>query len=260
MRKTLAIFLLALLLGCSDYQKLLKSSDFEAKYNKAVELYENEDYFKAQQLLEELLTIYKGSARGEEVYFYYSYCYYGQKNFLMAGYHFRNFTKTYPTSKHTEECEFLTAYCFYLESPEPSLDQTNTLRAIEAMQVFINKYPESEKIEQCNELIDKLRDKLEIKSFNAAKMYYTMGDYKSAIVALKNSLKDYPDTQFREELLFLIVKSNFLLAENSVEAKKKQRYQDTINEYYTLLDEYPESGYIRDAEKLYGQAKKYLSN
>lgn len=258
--QVLAIVTLIVLIagGCSNYQKLLKSSDYDLKYEKALEYYAKPDYYRAQQLLEELLTIFKGSKRGEEVYFYYTYCYYGQNNFILAGYHFRNFAKTYPTSKHTEECEYLAAYCYYLESPEYSLEQSNTFRAIDALQLFINKYPTSVHVEECNNLIDKLRDKLEEKSYYSARLYYDIGDYKAAIIALKIGLKDYPDTQFREDMLYLIVKSSYLLAENSIENKKMERYQAAINEYYALVDEFPKSEYVKEAEKIYDTSLKFV--
>ncbi|PLX02574.1 MAG: outer membrane protein assembly factor BamD [Marinilabiliales bacterium] len=250
----IGIVLILAVTSCSEFQKVVKSSDYDLKYDKALEYYNNEDYFRAQQLFEELLTLFKGSTKGEEVYFYYAYCYYGQGNYILAGYHFRSFAKTYPNSKHTEECEFLSAYCFYLDSPGPDLDQTNTRRAIDALQLFINKYPESKRIEECNELIDKLHNKLEIKSYNSAKLYFDLGDYKAANVALSNALKDYPDSQFREELLYLLLKSNFLLAENSIESKQKERFQNTIEQYYALIDEYPKTDHLKEAEKLYEQS------
>ncbi|MBI4646030.1 MAG: outer membrane protein assembly factor BamD [Bacteroidia bacterium] len=259
MNRILIIFIILIACSCK-YQKLLKSSDYNLKYEKAVEYYNKKDYYRAQQLFEELVPITAGSQRGEEVYYYYAYCYYGQDDFIMAGYHFKNFTKTYPNSKHTEECEFLGAYCFYMESPEPELDQSNTLRAVDALQLFINKYPESDRINESNELIDKLRNKLEIKSYNSSRLYFQLGDYKAAIIALKNSFKDYPDTQYREDILYLIVKSCYLLADKSIETKKKERYQATIAEYYVFIDEFPDSKYRKEAEKMYESSLSYVKD
>jgi outer membrane protein assembly factor BamD len=242
--------------SCSEYQKLLKSSDFELKYTKAVEYYDKEDYFRALSLFEELLTMYKGTTRAEEIYYYYAYCHYNQGDHIMAGYHFSNFGKTYPNSKHKEECIYMSAYCQYLNSPEPSLDQSYTVKAIDELQLFINRFPKSERVAECNELIGKLRNKLEVKSFNNAKLYYDIKDYKAAIVSLKNSLKEFPDTKFREETLFLILKSSFVLAENSIEKKKLDRFKQAITEYYALIDEYPESLFLKKAEDIYTAAQK----
>ncbi|RLD60843.1 MAG: outer membrane protein assembly factor BamD [Bacteroidetes bacterium] len=258
--RNIAILILSIFFfsACSEYQKILKSNDYELKLEKANEYYEEEDYYRAQALYEELLSIYKGTDKAEKIYYKFSYCYFNQKDYILAGYHFENFVSTYPNSKYAEECDFLSAYCYYLESPQPDLDQSNTRKAIDALQLFINKYPGSEKIVEANKLIDELRLKLETKSFNNAKLYYNLGEYKSAVIALKNTLKDYPDTQYREELLFLILKSNFLLAKNSIEAKKIERYQTTVNEYYSLIDEYPNSKNIKEAEKIYNTSIKEI--
>ena len=244
--------------ACSEYQKILKSSDFEAKYNKAVEYYSEEDYYRAQTLLEELLTIYKGTKKAEEVYYYYAYCYYFLDDYILAGYHFGVFAQTYPNSKYAEECNFLSAYCHYLNSPNYSLDQTNTYKAIEFLQLFINKYPDSERKDTCNYLIDKLRYKLEVKSYNNSKLYYVLSNYKAAITTIKTSLNDFPDSEFREELMYLLLRSNFLLAENSITSKQAERYQSTINEYYALIDEYPNNENVKEAEKIYEQSVKKL--
>ena len=258
--RNIAVLILSILLlsACSEYQKILKSNDYELKLTKANEYYADEDYYRAQALYEELLSIYKGTDKAEKVYYYFSYCYYNQKDYILAGYHFKNFVSTYPNSEYAEECDYLSAYCFYLESPQPDLDQSNTIKAIEALQLFINKYPDSEKIADANKLIDELRLKLETKSINNAKLYFNLGEYKSSVIALKNTLKDYPDTQYREELLFLILKSNFLLSKNSIEAKKIERYQTTVNEYYNLIDEYPNSKNIKEAEKIYNNSIKEI--
>ena len=152
-----------LMISCSEYQKLLKGTDFEAKYEKAMEYYDEEDYYRSQTLLEELLTIYKGTQKAEEVYYRYTYCYYNLDDYLLAGYHFKVFAQTYPNSDYAEECSYLSAYCHFLNSPNSSLDQTDTYKAIEALQLFINMYPQSTRKDSCNSLIDDLRFKLESK-------------------------------------------------------------------------------------------------
>ncbi|MFH2141999.1 MAG: outer membrane protein assembly factor BamD [Bacteroidota bacterium] len=257
-KSILLISSLVMIFGCSEYQKLLKSSDFELKYTKAVEYYQNEDYFRALSLFEELLTMYKGTTKAEEIYYFYSYCHYNQGDHILAGYHFANFSKTYPNSKHKEECMYMSAYCLFLNSPEPSLDQSYTYKAIDELQLFINRFPKSERVAQCNDLIGNLRTKLEIKSFNNAKLYFDIRDYKAAIVSLKNSLKEFPDTRFREESLFLILRSSYILAENSIEKKKLDRYQQTLTEYYALIDEYPQSSYLKRAEDIYDSSQKII--
>ncbi|HBX53130.1 MAG: hypothetical protein A2275_02575 [Bacteroidetes bacterium RIFOXYA12_FULL_35_11] len=248
------------LASCSEYQKLLKSSDFELKYKRAKEYYEKKDYYKASALFEELINIYKGTARGEEVYYYYTYCQYSLQEYIMAAYHFKFFAKNFPNSRHVEEAEYLSSFCIYLESPEYSLDQMYTYKAIESFQLYLDKYPLSSRVDSCNKIIDVLRAKLEKKAYHGSTLYYKLGDYKAAIIALKNMMKEYPDSQYREEIMYLILKSCYLLAENSIEKKKKERYQNTLNEYYILIDEYPTSKYIKEAESMFTSSSKKIKN
>jgi outer membrane protein assembly factor BamD len=258
-------FLILLAIGlittsCSDYQKLIKSSDYELKYEKAVEYYENEDYYKAQSLLEELRSIYRGTDKSELITYYTAYCSYGLGELSLAAYLFKDFANQYPSSEHTEEVEYLAAYCYYLISPDPSLEQTYTKAAISELQIFIEKYPESEKRSKAEELIDKLQLKLETKAYNNAYLFFNISDYKATITSMKLVLSDFPDTKYREDILFTIVKSSYLLAENSVNKKKKERYKNTIDAYFAFVDNFPESKKIKEAEKFYNNSLKFIEN
>lgn len=259
-KKTYFIFIVAFVMifaSCSDYQKLVKSSDYELKYNKAVEYYENEDYYKAQSLLDDIRSILKGTDKAEKIKYYSAYCSYGLGELSLSAYLFKDFARQYPSSEHTEEVEFLAAYCYYLISPETSLEQTYTKAAIAELQLFINKYPESEKRAEADELIDKLQLKLETKAYDNAVLYFNIGDYKAANTSLKIVLSDYPDTQYREEILFTIVKSSYLLAENSIYSKQKERYKSTVDAYYAFVDNFPESKKVKEAEKYYTNSIKF---
>ncbi len=242
---------IGLLSSCSGYQKVLKSTDYNFKYEKAVEYYEKGDYYRAQSIFDELVNILKGSAKGEDVLYFYADCHYQQEDYILGAYYFENFANSFPHSDRTPEATYIAAYCYYLNSPKPSLDQTDTKKAIDAMQLFINKYSEDKRVVDANEIIEKLQYKLEEKAYEGAKLYYKLSDYHAANISLKNSIKDYPDTKYREEILYLIVKSSYLLAENSIYAKQGERYQNTISEYYVFIDEYPNSEHIKEIEKMY---------
>lgn len=246
-----------LLSGCrSEYQKTLKGNDISKKYEMAKKYYNKKDYFRALGLLEELVNVYRGSDEAENIYYYYAYCHYGLKDLITARYHFKNFAETYPRSKYAEECRYMSAYCYYLDSPEFSLDQENTYKAIESLQLFINLYPKSERVAQCNLLIDRLREKLQLKSYTNAKLYYNIGDYKSAVYAFNNSENDFPDTPYKEEMQFLTVKSSFMYAKNSIESKKHERFLETIDYYQKFVDSYPSSKFLKEAQDIYYQVVK----
>jgi outer membrane protein assembly factor BamD len=258
LRNLIIIVVAFLISSCSEYNKVLKSSDVVYKYSKAVEYYDKGDYSKALSLFDELGTILKGTEKSEEVHFYIAECHYNLKDYYFANYYFKNFVKTYPRSEKAQEAFFTSAYCSYLNSPKSSLDQTDTEQSIDEFQMFLNRYPQTELKDSANVMIAELRAKLEEKAFNNAKLYYTTENYKSATVALQNMLRDFPGSPHREEIQFLIIKSSYLLAENSVESKKEERLAATIENYHSFVDKYKESKFMKDAEEYYDKAVREL--
>ncbi|MEE2699966.1 MAG: outer membrane protein assembly factor BamD [Bacteroidota bacterium] len=256
----LPILFLLLFASCSKYQKILKSPDLNFKFEKAVMYYENDDYNRALPLLEELSTIFRGSAKAEEVNYYYAYCHYSLGEYLMATYLFETYAQTYPNSKHTEECQYISAYCYYLLSPIYKLDSKNTYKAINHLQLFINLYPKSDRVARCNQLIDELREKLAKKAFHNAKQYYVTEYHKSAIIALKDVLVDFPGSKYEEEIYFLIIESSFELAKNSISNKKAERLGNTIDAYNEFEDRYPESKLLKAAQNTQQKTLKLIES
>ncbi|KAB2869755.1 MAG: outer membrane protein assembly factor BamD [Bacteroidales bacterium] len=249
--KLLFIVFVLILGACSGFEKILKSKDYEFKYKKALEYYENKDHYRYITLLEQLSPIYKGTMRSDTIEFYLAQGYYHQGDYLLAGHYYDKFRKTFPRSAFTEESDFMYAYCFYKSSPRPELDQDNTQAAIAAFAEFVTRYPNTKKFAEVNKLVLELREKLVEKSYLSSKLYYKIGDYKAAIVAIRNSVKEYPNSKHREELLFLILKSSYLLADNSIVEKQRERFQSTVDEYYTFIGEFPNSQYVSEAKKMY---------
>jgi outer membrane protein assembly factor BamD len=250
--------LLFSLVSCSDYQKLLTSTDYELVYKRAFEYFDKKDYTRASALFEQLIGLYRATDKAEEINYRYAYCYFHQQDYTTAAYYFQNFLVSFPGSPLAEECAFMVAYCLYEDSPNSNLDQTNTVKAITELQTFMNRYPASKRVEECNKLIDELRDKLVKKSFDSASLYFKLEDYKAAITALKNSLKEYPETQYREEMMFLILKSSYELARNSVYEKMRERYQVTVESYLTFKEEFPESKHLKEVERIFANASNNL--
>ncbi|WP_262325674.1 outer membrane protein assembly factor BamD [Carboxylicivirga litoralis] len=249
--------------SCSKYQKLLKSQDYELWYTEAMNYYEKEDYTRAATLMGQLVNIYRGTDKAEEVNYTYANCLYGLNDYLTAGHYYREYVKNFPAGDYAEECQYMSAYCYYMRSPKPRLDQTTTEDAIQEFQLFINMYPNSARVEESTRLMDELRDKLVFKSYLNAKLYYNLGDYmgnnyQSAVIAAQNSLKDFPDTKYREELSFLILESKYIQAVNSVEEKKEDRVRDTLDEYYSFVNEFPEGKYRKKADRIFADTDKML--
>ncbi|ARS40858.1 outer membrane protein assembly factor BamD [Sphingobacteriaceae bacterium GW460-11-11-14-LB5] len=251
------VFVAALgIAGCkSRFEKLRASNDVAKKYQEALRLYNKRDYSKALVLFEDLSQKYRGRAEAEGLNFYYAYTLYRLSDYTTARYQFKSFAETYPASKDAEEARYMAAYCFYLESPNFSLDQENTYKAIDALQLFINLYPTSDRAAAAGKYIATLRGKLEDKAFENAKMYLTTGpsnvdNYRAAVIALKNAQRDYPDIKYAEEMDFLMIKAQYLYAKNSYVVRQEDRYNEALALYTEFTENHPDSKYTKDAKVL----------
>lgn len=256
----LLLIAVLLLVSCGKHQKLLKSTDNEAKYAAAISYYEKNDYYRALQLFQQLINYYQGTDKAEKMQFYYAYCYYHQRDYVLASYYFKRFTTNYPRSAMAEEAMFMNAYCYYLDSPPSNLDQTNTYTAIKELQLFINLYSSSTRLEEANQLIDQLRAKLQKKDFDIANLYLKMRLYESAITSYNNILKEYPDTQYKEIILFSIFKSNYYFAQNSILSRQKERYESAVDSYNELVFQYPETKYLKEASAMNRNMQNQMKN
>ncbi len=246
--------------SCNEYQKVLKSPNVDFKYEKAVEYYEAEEYEKAYPLFDELLVLYRGSEKAADVYYYYAMCSFELQDFILAAYHFKNFAKTFPNHPKTEMAYYMVGYCHYLESPDYSLDQDYTFKAINDLQLFANLYPNSEMLLSTNELIEELRAKLERKSYERALQYYHMEYYQSAVVSFNNVIDDYPDTEYREEAMFRKCLAAYRLAEKSISEKQLQRYIESRTAYLEFKEYFPESNYLKTLEKVFANIDPVISD
>lgn len=256
----LILFIAVTVASCDHYNKLLKSSDYELKLKKAKEYYDKEYYIRSSQLYEELIPVVKGTDKAEEVYYYYTWSEYNLGDYILSQYHFKNYTRQFPNGKHVEECYYMNAYCYFLNSPNYKLDQSYTKNAIKEFQSFIDVYPESSKMDSCNLLIDQLRAKLERKDYEIVKQYYKLSNWKSSIVASKNFIREYPSSNYNDEIYYLIIDSYYTLAINSIYSKKEERLNGAIENYVKFLDLYPKSSYISRAESIYNSSKRLKDN
>lgn len=249
-------FLVIILLGCDGYNKLVKSSNYELKLEKAQGYYDKKNYVKAMGLYEELIPVYKGTDKAEEIYYYFTYCNFYQGDYGLSQYHFKNYTRSFPNGKHAEECLFMNAYCYYLNSPAYHLDQTDTKNAMAEMQNFIDQYPESSRIDSCNKISDLLRGKLENKERDIFNQYFKISDYKAAIASSINFGKEFPESKYVDESIFVTVESYYLLAINSLESKKLERLNLSIENHLKLLDLFPKSEFAKKSEDVYQNCLK----
>jgi outer membrane protein assembly factor BamD len=224
----------------------------------ALQLYSEKDYSRALQLFDQLMGVMRATDKAQKIYYNQAYCYYYSKDYTMASYYFKRFSSNFPNSREAEECTFMSAFCNCQNSPEYSLDQTTTHDAIKELQAFINTYPESKRLGECNDLIDKMREKLETKDYRIAILYFRMEDYVAAIASFNNILKDYPDTKKKEEILFFIFKSYNKYALESIITKKRERIMNAFSAYNDLATNFPNSQYIGEAKYLKEKTQREL--
>lgn len=252
--------------ACSaKFTRLQKKGTTEEKYKAANDYYKKGDYYKAGLLFEEIIPLLKGDSLAENAQFYNAYAQFQQKQYSMSSYLFKSFYATYANSPLAEEAFYMYAFSMYKDSPNYNLDQTNTITAIDALQTFINSFPNSKYAANCSEHLIDLRHRLEQKAYEKAKLYYktsgvTIANFKAAVVAIDNFQKDFPDSQYNEELANLKVQSQYELSMVSFENKQKERYTDVLKFYEEFVDAYPNSKYIKQGQKAYDGATKALED
>ena len=254
----LFLFSVVFAFSCSQYEKLLKSDDYNLKFSKAFEYYNKGDFMRSGGIFDQIAPVFRGTKKADSVYFFQAMSYFKQNDYILSGHYFQLFAQTYGNSPFVQDAAFNEAFCYYLSSPRPELDQANTYQALDAFQLFMIRYPKSPRVEECQKYIIELREKIMRKSFLGAKTYFDLEDYKASLTALNASLIDFPETRYREEILYMIVKSSYLLAVNSVEKRKPERFQESVDEYYSFISEYPESKYRKDANRMYESSSQYL--
>jgi len=248
------IGMLILAAGCSNFQKLLKSNNVDEKYKAALQYYEKSDYYRANQLLEQVLPLMTGRQEAEQAKFYFANTYFQQSDYLLSAFHFRSFYDTYQRSPLAEEALFMQAKSLYNQAPTYEQDQTSTLTALEALQEFQVRYPESKLNAEANTMIDALNMKLDRKAFDNAKLYYQIRYYHSAVVALGNFIQEHASSPYSEEAAFLRLDAQFKFAQESVTSKQEERYMEAIAYYQSFVEQFPDSKYKREAEKIYDNA------
>lgn len=255
MRKIIGSLLLAgfvFLAGAckGTFEKIRTSGDGELILAKAFEYYENEQYQRAQTLFDLVIPTIKGNNSAEKAFFSYAYTHYHLKQYLLAAYYFKNFSNTFLNSEFREEAAFMSAYSNYQLSPTYRLDQGNTITAIEEFQLFVNLFPESKRVDECNKLIDELRRKLEEKAFAEGELYFNLRQYQSAVISFDNLLRDYPESPDAERVRYLMAKGNYLLSENSIVEKKEERYGETIKRCDDFLEKYNTGKYAKEVKQI----------
>jgi outer membrane protein assembly factor BamD len=259
MRFFISILLTALLFtSCSEVNKALKSKDYEYKLRMAEKFYVKKKYSQAAQVYEQLFPIFKGTTQFEDLFYKYAYCAYYTKDYLNAENLFKQFIEYFPNSPKAEEVDYMKAYTFYKQSPKPDLDQTNTAKTIGMMQIFINTHPGSPRNKEATEIIDKCREKLEVKEFKNASLYYNLGQFRSAAIAFGTLINNYPESARADEYKLMVIRAYYQFASKSIDEKKPERYEQVVTECNDFIDRYPESKLLKEVERFLGLSQNNL--
>ncbi len=254
----LTLPLLLLLASCSGYEQVRKSSDVNLKLSKANEYYDKHQYQRANELYQDLMPVLRGTRNYEQLFYHFAYSFYYMKDNGSAALYFKNFNNYFPNSPDAEETEFMYAKCLVNMSPKSSLDQSNTLKAMEALQSFINTHPQSKRLAEANTYMDELRGKLERKDADAAKLYYNIGQYRAASVAFENVINQYPESTSNDYYQFMVLKSLYEYANSSVAEKQDERYANAIAAFNALRNQYPKSTYLTEGEHIVARVQSNL--
>lgn len=253
------------LTGCGEYQRVLKSSDPNVKYEYAKRAFNEKKYAQASSLLEEVIHVFKGSEKAEESLYLLGLSNYENKDYPTASTYFSTYYSRYPRGKYAELARFYSGYGYYLDSPDVQLDQSGTIRAIEELQAFIDYFPRSERVSIAQNAIFELQDKLTLKELQNAQLYYNLGtylgnNYESAIIVARNAIKEYPYSKYKEDLEMLMLKSRYQIASLSVEEKKTDRYRDVIDEYYSFINNFPDGPNRKEADLIFKIASRHVAD
>ena len=254
-----------MLTSCGEYNKVLKSTDPNYKFEYAKKAFEQRKYVQASTLLEDVVKVFKGTDKAEESLYLLGLSYYENKDYLSASNYFKTYYTHYPKGKYTELARFYSGYGCYLDSPEPQLDQTETYKAIEELQKFLDYFPNSDKASIAQNAIFELQDKLVQKEIDNAQLYYNLGNYmgnnyESAVIVASNALKNYPYTKHKEQLEMIILKAKYQEAIQSVDEKKADRFRDVIDEYYSFINDFPEGKNRKEADNIFQIANRFVKN
>jgi outer membrane protein assembly factor BamD len=257
------------LTGCAgEYNKVFKSDDMAYRYEYAKQSFAEGKFVRAATLLQDLVTMKKGSEDAQEALYMLGMAEYMSHDFESASATFKKYYQTYPKGLYAEQATFYVGQSLYESAPEPRLDQTPTNGAINAYQLFLDTYPDSPLRAEATKRMYELYDKLVQKELLSAQLYYNLGgyfgninannesNYMSSIIVAQNALKQFPYTDLREDFALIIMKSKFELAENSSEERRLERYRDAEDECYGFLNEYPESKDRGLAQKFIMKCKK----
>ncbi len=263
----MAVFSLLLFASCGEFNNIVKSADYLYRYEAAKQYYADGKYSRAVVLLQDVISVLKGTDKGEESLYLLGMSAYKARDYEAAANFLKKYYETYTNGLYTQDARFYNAMALYKNTPEPKLDQTETYEAVTAFQNMLEIYPQCIYAKEAQDMIFKLQDKLVEKEFLSAKIYYDLGsyfgncnfggnNYQACIITTENAMRDFPYSKRREDFAIMLLRAKYQLATHSVESRKRERLDAAVEEYYAFANEFPESKYLSEAKNIFDKAKK----
>lgn len=258
--------------SCTTANTVLKSPDRDYKFEVAKQLYAEGKYSGASLLLDNILPSMRNTKAGDEALFLMGMCKFNTHDYETASELFkRYYSRSYPSGMFVEDARYYAAISFYENTSPVRLDQTNTYQAIREIQNILENEAEGKRVNDIQQLLFSLQDRLVEKEYLAAKLYYNLGDYflnctmggsnyQACVTTAQNAIKDYPYSSRKEDFAILILKAKYELARSSVESKKAERYNDAVDEYYGFINEFPQSQYTKQAKDIFDKSEHALKS
>jgi outer membrane protein assembly factor BamD len=251
--------LIMLVSSCaSKYSKILNSKDNELRLKKANEYYEHKKYAHAEELFQDLFPYLRGTPRHEDAFYKFAYSAYYLKDYESASMAFQTFIETFPNSSLVPNADYMQAYCLYMSSPKAELDQTATHKAMGLLKAFVTNYPQSDKKAEAEELIKKCNEKLELKEYLSAQLYYDLGYFKASHLYFDLLLSDYPGSDKADQYMYMIAKSSYEYAKVSIPQAQQERYEQTVEDCTNFLGQFPDSKFKEQATQMKTESEKQL--
>lgn len=258
------LLLTVMLSGCSEYSRILKSTDVDEKFEYAKMYYSQGKYTRSSVLLTDVVPIYRGTEKAEEALYLLAMSYFKMTDYTSSSEYFQRYCNNYPRGSKAQECRFNLAYGDYKDSPDARLDQTTTRKAIKELDNFIDLYPRTDLADSATVMRIELSDKLCYKELLSAQLYLNLGtymgnNYEAAVITARNAQNEFPYSKYREDLAFIIFKARYEAAVKSVDEKAEERYRQAYDEYFTFTNEYPETTYAKETKKMYEKLQKKMA-
>ncbi|RMF58640.1 MAG: outer membrane protein assembly factor BamD [Bacteroidetes bacterium] len=260
-RRTLpwSLLLIVLLAGCSGTGRIRYETPKEA-FEKGMAAYEAGKYDEAILYLQGAFDFGRTHEYAADAQLYLARAHFANKDYLLAASEYNRFVQIYRSDPRVPDAEFERAMTYYMRSPSFELDQTDTETAIEQFQLFLNRYPNHPKVPEAEARIRELREKLARKQYEAGRLYERRELFEAAARSYEAAFDRFPDTSWADDALVGAMRAYLAYSDQSIPSRQRERLLPALEHYERLVQLFPDSPLLKEAEALYEQITARLKN